>query len=537
MSGMAALTPGEKLRRYLKARRPIVYIHNFDFQTVDGLIATFGKKAMGERVCVIEEFSEAGGRIDFLSKSPRNPREQPSLEAFLQRFNSSQLNADRHNYLIVLKEVHDRLSEPRVISLLQTLARRTKMAAEDPTGENRYRVQVVVVDSQMRIPPELEKLVTVIEIRPPDEQRIGEIVDEVVQSKGVTMSPDFRPELVLAFAGLSEFEIRQILALAVEDNVLDADDLPLIHDEKRQLIRKSGLLELVETKVSGVGGLDSLRAFVNDNREIFRNPGLAREYGVDAPAGVMIVGMPGCGKSLMAKTIAHDFKVPLLKLDVGRLMGKYVGESENNLHRAVALAEAAAPCVLWIDEIEKAFSGIGDDSGGGSMTRMFGIFLTWMQEKSACIYVVATANNIDKLPPEFLRRGRFDEIFQVGFPNARERRQILELHIRRRNHRDKDDKKGYVPPGVDIDAVARKFPDSENYSGADIESIVKEAMKRVFAKNMREFGVAKKSQWKQLTTDVLIQVVSETKSSYHSQKEKLDAMLKKLKDLDAKSAS
>jgi len=357
-----------------------------------------------------------------------------------------------------------------------------------------------------------------------------------VKTNGVQLADDFKPELVLAFAGLSEFEIRQILALAIDDNVLDVDDLPLIHEEKRQMIQKSGLLELVDPKVEGVGGLDNLRKFIAENQEIFKNPGLAREYGVDAPAGVMIVGMPGCGKSLMAKTIAKDFGVPLLKLDVGRLMGKYVGESENNLHRAVAVAESAAPCVLWIDEIEKAFSGIGDEGGGGSaMTRMFGIFLTWMQEKTATIYVVATANNIDKLPPEFLRRGRFDEIFQINYPNSRERRQILELHVKRRNK----DASGIhrIPNGVNIGTVADRFKDSENYSGADIESIVKEAMKRVFVQNMRKYGKDNKDKWETLATDVLVEVINETKSSYRSQKEKLDKMLERLKSLDAKSAS
>ena len=259
MSTSKSATPGERLRRYLKARRPIIYIHNFDFQTVDGIIATTGKKAMGERVCRIEEFSEAGGRINFETKSPLNTREQLSLEEFLSRFNTDQLKRDKNNYLVVLKEVHGRLAEPRVCSLLQTLARRTKMAAEDMTHENKYRVQVVIVDSQLRIPPELEKLTTVIEIHPPDEQRIGEIIDEVVKTNGVQLSGDFKPELVLAFAGLSEFEIRQILALAIDDNVLDANDLPLIHEEKRQMIQKSGLLELVDPKVEGVGGLENLR--------------------------------------------------------------------------------------------------------------------------------------------------------------------------------------------------------------------------------------------------------------------------------------
>jgi len=525
------VSPGERLRNYLHAKRPIVYIHHFDFQTVDGIITTYGRKAMAEKLCIVEEYSEAGGRINFDTKSPVNPSSPLSLDKFLERFNTTQLSADRHNYLVVLNEVHDSLSNPRVCSLLQTIARRTKRAAEDKTKEDKYRVQVVITDSQLLIPPEIEKLTTVIEIRPPDEEAIGAIVDEVVATNKVKMSPDFRPEIVLAFAGLSEFEIRQILALAIEDNVLDEKDLPLIHEEKRQMIKKSGLLELVDAKVGEVGGLGQLRRYISENREIFKNPGQAKEYGVDAPAGVMIVGMPGCGKSLMARTIAHEFSVPLLKLDVGRLMGKYVGESENNLHRAIAVAEAAAPCVLWIDEIEKAFSGIGDEGGGGSaMTRMFGIFLTWMQEKSACIYVVATANNIDKLPPEFLRRGRFDEIFQVGYPSLNERRDILNVHIKKRNH-------GNVPKGVNVDRLARLFPDSENYSGADIESIVKESMKQVFVENIRKFGLGKKEEWGTITSEQIEKVIRSTKSSYHSQKEKLDKMIQRLKELDVKSAS
>lgn len=531
MSEIKQSSPGEKLRRYLWFMRPIVYIHNFDFQTVDNIIEKFGRDGMGGNSCLIMEFSEAGGMIDFKTKSPKTAT-LLSLEQFLEQFNTSQIKKDKKNYLLVLKEVHDRLAEPRVCSLLQTIARRTKMsfeANEDPP----YRVQVVIVDTQLEIPPSLEKLITVIDINPPDEARIGEIIDEVVKLSNppTEIADDFKPDLVQALLGLSEYEIRQILVLAGEDGKLNEDDLPLIHEEKRQIIRKSGLLELIDSKIPAVGGLSKLREFVDKNKAIFKNPGLAKEYGVDAPAGVMIVGMPGCGKSLMAKTIAREFGVPLLKLDVGRLMGKYVGESENNLHRAVALAEAAAPCVLWIDELEKAFSGIGDEGGGGSsMTRMFGIFLTWMQEKSACIYVVATANNIDKLPPEFLRRGRFDEIFQIGYPNEEERKQILELHIKRRNG-------GKIPPNVDIDAAAGIFKAADNYSGADIESVVKEAMKKVFVKNMEDFGLGKKGKWRELTTETLQDAARDMKSSYRSQKEKLDKMMEQLKKLDAKPAS
>lgn len=521
-------TPESQLYHYLKARRPIVYIHHFDFAVVDKMIEVIGKKALGGRACTIEEFSEANGRVIFSTKDAKGSC-QVSLPEFLSRFNSSLLNNDRTNYLVVLKEVHAKLSDPCVISLLQTIAQRTRKAIGEEA--NRYRVQVVIADSQRFNSPELEKLVTVIEVRPPDDKRIGEIVDEVVRAGDVKMEDSFRPELILSLKGLSELEIQQILAMAAESRILDKEALELIHAEKRQMIQKSGLLELIESKAGErpvVGGLKNLNEFINNNIDIFKRPGFAKSCGVDAPAGVMIVGMPGCGKSLMAKTIAHRFNVPLLKLDVGRLMGKYVGESENNLHRAIAIAESAAPCVLWIDEIEKAFSGIGSDGGSGSsMTRMFGIFLTWMQEKNACVYVVATANNIDKLPPEFLRRGRFDEIFYVGYPNFEERKEILELHIKRRGGNT----------GIAIDEVAKRMRDEDNYSGADIESIVKESMRRLFVKNMKNYGETDRSQWEPLSADILKTVMNEMKSSYHSQKDKLDKMLEKLKSMDAKSAS
>lgn len=526
---MKSKSSGMCLEDYLAARRPIIYIPNFDFKSVDVLLSKSGVPGMGgDKVCRIEEYSEAGGWISFKTKSPRNPRCRCTLEEFLEKFNTSQLNDDRNNYLLILREVHESLSNPRVCSLLQTIAWRLKVAQEQ--SGNKYRVQIVIVDSQLRIPPELEKLITVVEMKSPDREAIGKIIDEVVASESAKVDPDSRTELVTALLGLSEFEIRQILDLALEDKKLNRNDLSLVHEEKRQLISKSGLLELIETDTIGeVGGLGKLRDFIAANKTIFQNPGLAREYGVDAPAGIMIVGMPGCGKSLMAKTIAKEFEIPLLKLDVGRLMGKYVGESEGNLHRAISVAEAAAPCVLWIDEIEKAFSGIGDEGGGGSsMTRMFGIFLTWMQEKTSNIYVVATANNIDKLPPEFLRRGRFDEIFQVKYPDAAERRQILELHIRRRNNNE-------LPDG--LGEVLSELKNTENYSGADIESIVKEAMKRVFNYNVGKYGLDKKEQWEKLSASILMDVIKDTRSSYHSQKEKLDKMKKKLDELDAKSAS
>ena len=193
---------------------------------------------------------------------------------------------------------------------------------------------------------------------------------------------------------------------------------------------------------------------------------------MEMPKGVLIAGVPGCGKSLNAKASAKLFNIPLLKLDMGRLMGKYVGESESNMRRAIALSEAIAPCVLWIDELEKAFSGIGGDGGSAEVTtRLFGQFLTWMQDKNSSVFVVATANDIMKLPPELMRKGRFDEIFYVQLPNEEERRKIFEIHIKKRREEDYKD--------IDIDKLVQK---TEGYSGADIEGVVRDAIESAFVR-------------------------------------------------------
>jgi SpoVK/Ycf46/Vps4 family AAA+-type ATPase len=252
----------------------------------------------------------------------------------------------------------------------------------------------------------------------------------------------------------------------------------LILNEKKQIIKKSGILEMIDTyeSLDSIGGLENIKHWLRKKANIFKNIKKAREYGVDIPKGVFIVGMPGCGKSLTAKATALLFdNIPLLRLDIGRLMGKYVGESEGNMRRAIAQAEAISPSILWIDEIEKAFTGIGKGGGGSEVaTRLFGFFLTWMQEKTSDVYVIATANDISNLPPELLRKGRFDEVFFVDFPKVDERKQIFEVHIKNRKHDPihwKD---------VDIGALANK---TEGYSGADIETVVKETIEEAFVEN------------------------------------------------------
>lgn len=275
------------------------------------------------------------------------------------------------------------------------------------------------------------------------------------------------------------------------------------------------MIPLKET-IDDIGGLENLKAWFIKKAKVYKNMNNAKKYGVDMPKGVLIAGVPGCGKSLNAKAAANLFEVPLLRLDMGRLMGKYVGESEGNLRSAIALAEAISPCVLWIDELEKAFAGIGGSGGGAEVTtRLFGNFLTWMQEKESPTFVVATANDITKLPPELLRKGRFDEIFYVGLPNKEEREKIFNIHIKKR--RPQDLKNIRVKELVSI---------TEGFSGADIEGVVKDAIESAFAEDKTSIQ----------TADV-IDAIKDTHSLSEIMKDSLEKMTKEYENRKFKSAS
>ena len=248
----------------------------------------------------------------------------------------------------------------------------------------------------------------------------------------------------------------------------------------------------------------------------------AQEYGVSVPKGVFIVGMPGCGKSLCAKASAAVFNCPLLKLDMGSLMGKYVGESEANLRKAITIAEAVSPSVLWIDEIEKAFSGVSNDNEG-LLRRMFGYFLSWMQDKTSSVYVIATANNADNLPPELKRKGRFDEIFCVNLPTKEERKAIFEVHLTKRSK-----KKCNI---TDIPEIAERFSgnETEGFNGADIESVVSESVEQMF----RERNDANR---KDIST-IIGEKIKDTISISKSCKKQIDSMAEVFKLSSFKDAS
>lgn len=445
-----------KLARYIDAGFPIIYINTFEEDKVDNIISEL---SLGKEVY---EWNETNGYIDFENKTAI--MEDCTLYCMLDQLKTADLLDQK---IIVLKDVTSYLEEPKIVSKIKGLSRMINQGVE---------ATIIIVSSILVIPKDLEKYITILEMDYLNTDEIRQIIRNFIQENLGIEEKDEKliDEFALAFKGLTEFEITNLLALSyADDGALTRKDLRLIFDQKQQMIKKAGILEMIPLKetIDDIGGLENLKEWFERKAKVYKNIAKAKKYGVDMPKGVLIAGVPGCGKSLNAKAAANLFEVPLLRLDMGRLMGKYVGESESNLRNAIALAEAISPCVLWIDELEKAFAGIGGTGGGAEVTtRLFGNFLTWMQEKDSLTFVVATANDITKLPPELLRKGRFDEIFYVGLPDRAERETIFKIHIAKRRSMDLN--------SIDISKLVDK---TEGFSGADIEGVVKDAIESAFS--------------------------------------------------------
>ena len=324
---------------------------------------------------------------------------------------------------------------------------------------------IVVTMPTYDVPEELKDEMVILDFPLPGQAELLEILKGLLSAPGARADVDRESthKIIRSALGLSSNQAQRVFAKAIVSNgVLDERDIQLINAEKRQVIRESGALEYYapHETLADVGGLEILKAWLKLRERAFSTE--ARRYGLPAPKGIALIGVPGTGKSLTARMVASIWQLPLIKMDVGALFGEFVGTSELNLRRALRLAETVAPCVLWVDEIEKAFSiGIGD---GGTSMRVFASLLSWMQEKQAPVFMVATANEIGLLPPELLRRGRFDEIFFLDLPTATERREIFEVHIRKR---------GRDPANFDLDGLTRA---SESYVGAEIEQAVIDGM-------------------------------------------------------------
>jgi SpoVK/Ycf46/Vps4 family AAA+-type ATPase len=341
---------------------------------------------------------------------------------------------------------------------------------------------IILLSPTLKLPTELEKEITVVDYQLPTTDELDKILEKIIQTVknnprvNVVLSELEREQILKAASGLTSNEAENVFARSlVEKGKFDID---VILGEKEQIIRKSGILEYFPASEAfgNVGGVDLLKAWMKERTASFTDE--ARKFGLPEPKGVLLLGVQGCGKSLIAKAIGSLWRLPLLRLDVGKIFAGIVGSSEENMRKAIATAESVAPCILWLDELEKGFSGTQSSgmSDGGTTSRVFSTFLTWLSEKKAPVFVIATSNNVTALPPELLRKGRFDEIFFVDLPSFEERREIFDIHLKRR-HRDG---KNY-----DLDLLSTR---SLGYSGAEIEQVVISGLFTAFGDKMRDLS-------------------------------------------------
>lgn len=333
---------------------------------------------------------------------------------------------------------------------------------------------VIFVSPMFTLPDDLKKDVTVMDFELPTAEEIEEVLDGMIEANSggnlnVNLNEKEKEALIKAAIGLTLQEAENAFARAmVNDGCLNAGDVDLVLKEKSQVIKKNDLLEYIDSEVNidDVGGLENLKKWLRKRDKSWLSS--AKRYGLPSPKGVLLTGVPGCGKSLVAKSISSMWHLPLLKFDVGKVFNMYVGNSESNMREAIKTAEAIAPCILWIDEIEKGFSGLGNNGDSGTSSRIFGTFLSWMQEKTKPVFVVATANNISGLPPEMMRKGRFDEIFFIDLPTFNERKQIFKVHLQSRL-KDPDVIGDFK---IDDESLEHLASLTEGFGGAELEQIV-----------------------------------------------------------------
>lgn len=493
------------LQKMIDVNIPIIYIHDFDFARVDDMIL----QTVGSNTKNIYEWNPGTGVTHFKTRQP-NIIDKTDLSTFIEKkyLEEPAFGNKIPNKIVILREIHDLIDDPKIKTLLALFAQRKLY-------DRKFDSTIIIIDSVRKVPDEIAKYVQYLEIEYPNDDEIEQLIKEHVEVNGYSQFNDEdKKELMPSLKGLTAFDIDRMLDMAMSSNgTLSAEDRDMLLQQKKVMVKNSGVIELVdaEEKIENIGGMDALKSFLKRKASIYARLSEARSNKLDIPKGVFIVGMPGCGKSLCAKATAALFNCPLLKLDMGSMMGKYVGESEANLRKAIKIAEAAAPCIVWIDEIEKAFSGIGGNND--IMTRMFGYFLSWMQDKKSAVYVIATANNAEKLPPELKRKGRFDEIFCVNLPTATEREAIFTVHFKKK--------------GLSTQAAKALSADSltKGFNGADIESVVNEALEESFVENQH------------FTEDLLKQKARETVSISKSCKDQISKMEKEFANNSFKDAS
>jgi SpoVK/Ycf46/Vps4 family AAA+-type ATPase len=447
----------EKLDLMLRARYPLIYIVGAEEEPIEAVLMQVADRSQPARELrfwdIVRGWNDSGADkgspIAALGRIAKASNEKPAI--------------------FVLQDLHPILKSPLLSANIPIIREIKNLTRE----LKRSRKTLILTSYSLDVPPEFIEEATMIDFPLPDANEIDYLISQLVVPDKLKLSPMGREQLVKACQGLSRARIQRVLAisLAAKQQVTE-QDIDRVLAAKQQAIRQTGILEFFTTHESlkNVGGLDNLKQWVRMRQDSFTEE--ARRYGIPNPKGVLLAGIQGTGKSLSAKTIAHEWRLPLLRLDAGRLFGGLVGESESKVRQMIRIVEAVAPCVLWMDEIDKAFGNIssGFDGDSGTSRRVFGSLITWMQEKTTPVFIVATANNIQILPAELLRKGRFDEIFFLNLPNESERQEIFRVHLQKlRPSRLRE---------FDLELLARHSPD---YSGAEIEQAIVEGMQQAFS--------------------------------------------------------
>jgi len=453
----------EELSILIQAQYPLIYLVTSEEERAETAIAMIAQAKPQQKKVYL--WTVTHGIVEYGQPRSITQHNTVSPEAAIEW-----VIRQREPSIFIFKDLHPFRDSPAVTRWL-----RDAIASFKGTQKT-----IILMSPVQQVPIELEKEVVVLDYPLPNIGELNQVLSQQLeQTRGRRVTTEMREKLLKAALGLTRDEAEKVYRKAqVTTGRLTEAEVDIVLSEKKQLIRRNGILEYIEEDetIEAIGGLEELKRWLKQRSDAFTER--AREYGLPQPKGMLILGVPGCGKSLIAKTTSRLWGLPLLRLDMGRVYdGSMVGRSEANLRSALKTAESISPAILFIDEIDKAFAGSAGsaDSDGGTSSRIFGSFLTWMQEKASPVFVMATANRVERLPSEFLRKGRFDEIFFVDLPTPEERKEIFRIHLlKRRSDIDR----------FDLEQLAKVC---DGFSGAEIEQALVAAMYEAFAQQGREF--------------------------------------------------
>ena len=447
----------DELTLLLKARYPIIYINTIEEDRVEYIIRKYIKTSLNRSIY-------SWDFIDGYTNNPNNEgfaKRNPVQALELVERLTAQTPA-----LFLLKDFNRFLTDVSISRKLKNISRILKLQPKT----------IIIIGSELNIPKELSDLITILQFQLPLENEINYELKRLIESLNIEIDQQILESLTRACQGLSLERIRRVLSKIIATyKTIDENSIKLLLNEKKQIISQTEILEYwsVDETISKIGGVDNLKNWLKKRKTSFGVQ--ASTYGLPTPRGLLLVGIQGTGKSLTAKAIANEWQLPLLKLDVGKLFGGIVGESESRLRQMIEVAETISPCILWIDEIDKAFSNNTSTGDSGTSNRVLATFISWLSEKTKPVFVVATANNVDILPLEIIRKGRFDEIFFLDLPQKQEREQIFKIHIQE-----------FRPNRWELFDYSKLAQLSEAFSGAEIRQSIIEAMYHAFYEK-REF--------------------------------------------------